>query len=434
MNERLLSKVISIDNHPISGYSNKIKILYLQALGNFLCFGSSSNEDLKFVYEIWSKSILKSNISPFQWTSWLNLSFFKKGLKPHFYGFKLVSFQYPLLFDCYYLQELAGCLSLEHMSSFIEMAFKNSWHLKKVIRNLGEYFSVLDNYHHSLSSKSYKNIPNELMRHREMNISFEGQRLNRVLTIATMNAGKSTLINAIVGNRINEVASTACTSDVRYIFNIPNEDGFKLMDNSSKIYSTHSTDIVREPKYTKVSCCFNSILNKKRICLIDTPGVNNARNITHKEKTLKIISEGQYDTILFVANGTQFLTSDEGEFLQLALTKEKQKSFIFCLNQCDLFEPEDDSITEAIDIWKKYLIELGVKNPIIIPISSLWSFLIKMNERQLKLSSAENSHLKRLNEKSREPFFCFEKYSSLKNEGSPSSYIHTGLLNLEQNL
>ena len=72
------------------------------------------------------------------------------------------------------------------------------------------------------------NIPAELINHRTADIEFRSKPLKKVLVVATMSAGKSTLINALIGNKINKVASTVCTNKIRLVYNKQSKEGAML--------------------------------------------------------------------------------------------------------------------------------------------------------------------------------------------------------------
>ena len=131
-----------------------------------------------------------------------------------------------------------------------------------------------------------------MLNHRRINEDFQKKPLKKILVVATMNAGKSTLINALIGHRVNAVKTTACTNKLCYTYNKPCDDGITIRyENGELHYRNNKTCITENSNFVETGLHFNSSLAGSNICLIDTPGVNNSENITHGEITRKAIND-----------------------------------------------------------------------------------------------------------------------------------------------
>lgn len=68
-------------------------------------------------------------------------------------------------------------------------------------------------------------IVNSLIVHFRNNRKFLEQKEMRVMVAANMSAGKSTLINALIGKPVARISQEACTATLYYLHNKPFEDG-----------------------------------------------------------------------------------------------------------------------------------------------------------------------------------------------------------------
>ena len=106
---------------------------------------------------------------------------------------------------------------------------------------------------------------------------------------------------------------------------------------------------------------------------------------------------------------------------------------IFCLNQCDSFDPDDDSITETINIWRKLLSENKISNPNLITVSALGALLLKMEQQHAELTKSEQVQIKSIKNDFKDSFYHLEQYCSnrVDKELHKDLLIHTGIYNLE---
>ena len=123
-----------------------------------------------------------------------------------------------------------------------------------------------------------------------------------VNVVATMSAGKSTLINALLRQKLMPAKQEACTATITEIKDNDNECFM------AKVYDANGTLIQTYPELTfKIMDALNSnpAVSKIRVegnipfvsaedislVLVDTPGPNNSRDPEHKAATYRMLSE-----------------------------------------------------------------------------------------------------------------------------------------------
>lgn len=219
------------------------------------------------------------------------------------------------------------------------------------------------------------------------NSLFYQERPYNLLITATMSAGKSTLINALVGKNISLMQNMACTSKIHTIVSKSFEDGVSSeYDHDMSIAATtedllNDNDDNKSSKIT-VGTYFNSRLGGHRVILFDSPGVNSSENIEHTEISQKMIRSRKYKLMLYVLNATQLGTTDEEQHLEVVAKHVGRTKIIFVMNKIDHLISEDDNLFAVIERQRKFLISKGFKDPIICPVSSRAAFLAKKSRAE----------------------------------------------------
>ncbi|TMV47035.1 hypothetical protein FE783_24270 [Paenibacillus mesophilus] len=218
-----------------------------------------------------------------------------------------------------------------------------------------------------------------------VNRRFAAQQEMRILITANMSAGKSTLINALIGKQVARTSQEACTANLCYLFNKPVEDGsIYLLAPRLNLNATYD-DLMDagQAGSSDIASYFRSFVHldsPSRICLIDTPGVNSAINREHGIRTRKAILDEQYDKLIYVLNANQLGTDEEIRYLKYVSENVPGDKVIFVLNKLDNFKSTDDSIAASIEGVQHDLVHLGFENPVICPLSAYFAFLLKMKQ------------------------------------------------------
>lgn len=215
-----------------------------------------------------------------------------------------------------------------------------------------------------------------------------------VNVVATMSAGKSTLINALLRQKLMPAKQEACTATITEIKDNDAEHFIaKVYDKDGQLIQTH-------PELTyAVMEQLNSNANVSRIraegnipfvtsdevslVLVDTPGPNNSRDPEHKAATYRMLSESSKTVVLYIMNATQLAVNDDYNLLRHVADsmrvggKQSRDRFIFVVNKLDDFRKGEDSVENAIAKVRDYLKDNGIDNPNIYPASALTALNIR---------------------------------------------------------
>lgn len=231
-----------------------------------------------------------------------------------------------------------------------------------------------------------------LVKQFKSNKDFISKPEQKIIITANMSAGKSTLINALIGKPIARTSQEACTGNVCYVFNKAYEDGnAHLMAQSLNLCAT-AEDLHNYDWNGNVSIAsyFAGIVpDMPRLCIIDTPGVDAALYKEHSKRAQNALLNDDYDTIIYVVSPTRLGTDAEKKHLQWVAQKLQKDKIIFVLNKLDNYHDFTDSIEESVQNFKDDLLRIGYENPVICPISAYFSYLLKMRITGQSLSEDE---------------------------------------------
>ena len=231
-----------------------------------------------------------------------------------------------------------------------------------------------------------------LIKQYRLNNEFFSQDERSIIVTANISAGKSTLINALVGKPIARTSQEICTGNVCYLFNKAFEDGkIYLATEELKINATneelHSYDW---GGHISIASYFVAITSHTpRMCIIDTPGVDAALYKEHGRRTRNALLNDNYDIIIYVICPTRLGTDAEKKHMQWVAQNLQKDKVIFVLNKLDDYRDYADSIDESINGLKKDLLEIGFENPVICPISAYFAYLLKLRMTGQHLSEDE---------------------------------------------
>lgn len=248
-----------------------------------------------------------------------------------------------------------------------------------------KYKAGVENIHlllHSTQEIEKKYLPSApLIRQYRANKDFFQREERRIILTANISAGKSTLINALIGKPIARTSQEVCTGNVCYLFNKAYEDG-NIHLSKQELDLSATANSLRNYDWNgniSIASYFTGIMpDLPRLCIIDTPGVDAALYREHSERTHDVLLNGEYDTVLYVVSPTRLGTEAEKKHLQWVVQNLQKKKIIFVLNKLDDYRDFSDSIQKSVHDFKEDLLKIGFENPVICPISAYFSYLIKL--------------------------------------------------------
>lgn len=220
-----------------------------------------------------------------------------------------------------------------------------------------------------------------LIKQYRLNKDFISKEEKRIIVTANMSAGKSTLINALIGKSIARTSQEVCTGNVCYLYNKAYEDGnIHLLTKDLNLKAT-SEDLIgyNWDGHISIASHFEGIMSDlPRLCIIDTPGVDAALYQDHSKYARNALLNDNYDTVIYVVSPTRLGTDAEKKHLQWVAKNLQKEKIIFVINKLDSYHDFADSIEESINEFKNDLQKIGFENPIICPISAYFAYLIKL--------------------------------------------------------
>lgn len=243
-------------------------------------------------------------------------------------------------------------------------------------------------------------------------IKLENNTLDIVI-IGTMSAGKSTVINSLIGQELFHSANEATTATITKIHDKDNLQGFsaktfgfnnELIEKKETVTSddlqlwNRDSQIKTIDLIGDVKMLQNSELE---VVLIDTPGPNNSQNNNHAKLTLETLNNGHYAHIIYILNASQLGVNDDYELLmeiKNLLNKQKNKKDItFLLNKADCLDEDNGEIIDDVIVnANKYLQNIGFDNAKIIATSAITALICQKVMNKQKLTRVERRKLKEL--------------------------------------
>lgn len=437
MNSIMLETSQMLENHPLLIEKESYKVKYLNVLEYFSQKYSANDPWANQTLQLYIKKFLGTKNSH-KYDNFNLQRNTKPVLATKFRPFKFFSYRYCLIIDCIFICAYGDKEKSEKIFSELSAVYH-----KRYQKKLRQVFDSL--YDPTISTEGIEQIQ-YLKSCWDMNRKFITNEPIKVIITANMSAGKSTLLNALVGKKVNKTQNDACTAKIHKIVNKPFEDNLcyeldYLLDLDADYHTLMDDNINNQTSEITVGTYFRTIkTSSKRIWLIDTPGVNSSQNIEHQQLTDRIICDTNGDLLIYLLNGENIGTDDDRKHL-LFVSEKYHGNILFVVNKLDRFRKNEDSIEGTLKAVVEDLKIIGFENPYVVPVSSYAAYLAKMNIFSEPLDADEQDELERMSRKMKKPEYQLDKYYPEKikaavtiesDEESHQLLLHSGILHLEE--
>lgn len=288
-----------------------------------------------------------------------------------------------------------------------------------------------------------------------------------ICVVATMSAGKSTLINSMLRAKLMPSKQEACTAIITRIKDTSNtapnwqaevySKENRLIESHERLtYSTmERLNADENVSVIKVNGNIPFVsAEEMSLVLIDTPGPNNSRDPEHKKVQSEFLGKSSKSLVLYIMEGT-FGSDDDNALLQRVADsmkvggKQSKDRFIFVVNKMDDRKKEDGDTKQTLERVKEYLKRHGIVNPNLFPVAALPALNIRLIESGAEVDedTLDETEMK-VRKLNRNESMHFEAYASLpssirgsikkhleeaKNEENKAgeALIHTGVISVE---
>ena len=227
----------------------------------------------------------------------------------------------------------------------------------------------------------------------EMLSSYSLLHIVNIAVCATMSAGKSTFVNALLGHDVLPARNEATTAKVTSVYD---KDGAARIVGFVHDRPGHCAGLCGDVRLSAIDE-WNASPDVSRIFLQgdldgignngiiaamhDTPGTNNSGDKSHHDVTFDFLAKNKMDALVFVANAEHLGTTDEKTLLtelHQKVVARRNIPVIFVLNKADNIDTEKESLDAVIAGYREFLSGIGFADAKIFPVSSKAARLLKM--------------------------------------------------------
>ena len=311
--------------------------------------------------------------------------------------------------------------------------------------------------------------PFEELRDEEILSAFQHAKSSEfeVCVVATMSAGKSTLINSMLRAKLMPSKQEACTAIITRIKDardgetnwqaeVYNKFGLLIETHNDVEYSTMER-LNSDPNVSIIR--MNGDIpfvtaDDFSLVLIDTPGPNNSRDPEHKKVQSEFLGKSSKSLVLYIMEGT-FGSDDDNALLQRVADsmkvggKQSKDRFIFVVNKMDDRKKEDGSTEQTLERVRAYLKKHGIINPNLFPAAALPALNIRLIENGVDVDedTLDETEMK-VRKLNRNESMHYELFASLplsvrseinsqlseaiaNDNSNQAALIHTGIISVE---
>jgi small GTP-binding protein len=193
-----------------------------------------------------------------------------------------------------------------------------------------------------------------------------------LVVVGEFNHGKTTFVNALLGQQVLPVGVTPTTATIHHIkyADVPEAtvvyaSGKReaIAFENAKSFAVGGSSATDDVDFLEVG--LPALILKERILLVDTPGVNDL-SLQRADITYSYIPRA--DAVLFLLDAGQILKESERVFLEEKLLKASRDKIVFVVTKWDLLSPDEQA--EALAYARDKLAKL-IKDPRVFPTSAV---------------------------------------------------------------
>lgn len=166
--------------------------------------------------------------------------------------------------------------------------------------------------------------------------------MKKTVVVGTFSSGKSTLINSLLSTPVLDAKNSVTTMNSMNIVLRPEDDGliYKIQDREITPVVKMNT---KEFGNADIAVGATHLLAGNVHTFVDTPGINSFEHPEHLEETVNVLTNDDYDNVLYVMNATQLLTNDDVQGIATVFKHvSPNKKIVIALNKLDKLDSVDD--------------------------------------------------------------------------------------------
>lgn len=270
-------------------------------------------------------------------------------------------------------------------------------------------YKVIDDFLEYVEQSKYDIVKNALLPNIKNIKNLRSTKIE-VPVIATMSSGKSTLLNALIGQDFlheDTGATTATTCDIIVNNNLKDFYAKAILNdneehNSNKeiseflkrwnananenIDNTNNVKKYPDLKLEIEGPISNLNTSNFNLNFIDTPGPNSSQHSHHKEKTFSYLKDNQNLPIVLYVLDPEKMDSNDDDFTLEEISKVFKNNnknidrVVFVYNKIDREDIEEKSIKDILNKVESFLERKGIKNAKIFPVSAQYAKFAQIEE------------------------------------------------------
>lgn len=235
----------------------------------------------------------------------------------------------------------------------------------------------------------------------------------KMAVMAPMSCGKSTLINALLGQPLLPAGNDGTTAKIARIHDCDDQAAFTVQasdeyDEALGPVQPAEKELLKElnnDKNVHYLDLYGDIPGVSgqnfHLCIEDTPGPDNSATTVHSAITESVIKDRKNrPLIIYVLDATKPEIKSDCALLDSiaaeikAQGKEAQDRFIIVMNKADALDESDDgNIKDVVQRRQAYLAERGIVSTQIIPLSASGALMLREEEHGVELTPKNKKRL-----------------------------------------